>query len=165
MNKKLTSILAVLAIVVLSGCATGSKPLISPSVVQQGVTAGVKAGTLKWPTAIPYVEASVAVICSEAAGTNLSPAQVVADLEKSGAAAFKTVEGVLIVQGGLLLYTTIWNAFGADAVNNAPVFKGYLQAVCQGMHDGLPPSGDTAGARARRNAPDTSKAWPQLKFP
>lgn len=131
----LTTILP-LAGLLATGC-TAVTGKLTPSVVQQGTSAGVSYSTAKYPTAIPYVRAAGEVICSAANGTNISPAVIVAAVENSNAAFLKTPEGVLILNSALTLYIGVWESYGAEAVDNAPALKTYLQATCNGIQQGL----------------------------
>lgn len=144
--------LALSACLLTCGCSTITGKL-TPPVVQQGVATGVSYSTAKYPTAIPYVRAAGEVICSAANGTNLSPAAVVAAVESSNATFLKTPEGVLILNSALTLYIGVWESYGAEAVNNAPVLKTYLQATCDGINQGL--VGRTREVRG---------VWPIIKF-
>lgn len=151
--KKLISLLSLIALT--AGC---SSVKITPAVVQSGVTATVRYGVTKYPSAIPAVSISKEVICAAANGTNLSPAAIVAAIEASEWEKAKTPEAVFILNGVIMIYSSAWNSYGNDAINNAPVFKEYLQAVCQGISDGLPT------ATAHSTAPAIDSKWPTLKF-
>lgn len=141
---------AVLCLVLLCGCA--NKPLLSPALVQAGVAAAVSYGVSKKPEAIPFVRAVEPVICSASESTNLAPAEVVLAIQQSG--ALKTPESVLIVNSALLLYSGIYNSFGADAVNQNALLQAYLHATCVGIGQGLPPNPP---------GPGTHSSWPQIK--
>lgn len=133
---------------------------MTPEIVQSGVTAGVRYGITKYPSAVPAVRISEQVICSAATGTNLSPAAVVAAIEASDWEKAKTPEAVFILNGVILIYSGVWNSYGEDAINNAPVFREYLGAVCLGIHDGL--LGTITVAKI--NQPPPNVTWPLLKF-
>lgn len=151
--KKLISLLALVALT--AGCKSVK---ISPAIVQSGVTASVMYGVTKYPSAIPAIRISEQVICSAANGTNLSPAAVVAAIEASEWEKAKTPEAVFILNGVIMIYSSAWNSYGNDAINNAPVFKEYLKAVCSGVHDGLPLT------VARSIDPTQNPKWPLLQF-
>lgn len=152
-GSKFLCILPLLALV--AGCSSVGK--ITPALVQQGAATAVSYGVEKYPTAIPYIKVAGAVICSAANGTNISPAEVVAAVEASNAGALKTPESVLILNGALLLYTGLWESYGADAVTEHEKLQLYLQATCNGIHDGLPDA-------ARGRAPEP-RNWPLIALP
>ncbi len=114
----------------------------------------VQYGVQKEPSAIPGVRAAGAVICSAADGTNLSPAQVVADIG-SISPSLNTPTAILIENSALTLYIGVWDSYGADAVNRSPELKLYLQATCAGINAGLGTTALTATA--------PKNAWPMVK--
>jgi len=144
---------SILPVLVLCGCSA-TKPLISPSLVQQGVRASVSYGVAKYPSALPFVRASEPIICAASEGTNLAPAQVVAAIQQAD--ILKTPESVFIVNSALLLYEGIYNAYGSNAVNNAAMLRDYLHATCLGIGQGLQPGGVVAAPLLQLN-------WPQVK--
>ncbi len=150
--KNLFSLIPLLALALVAGCKTGSNQIISPALVQAGVATGVSYGVVKYPTAIPYLRAADSIICSAANGTNIAPSEIVAAIEAAGLT--KTPESVLILNGALTLYIGVWQSYGADAVNNVPTIKLYLQATCNGITDGL------GGARSVRN----EAKWPVVHY-
>lgn len=128
----------------IAGCKS---PGLTKATVQTAVSTSVAWGVLKEPRAIPYLKATVPVICSAAHGTNLSPAEVVAALEKSPAEKLKTPEGVIIINGVLGIYTAVFEAYGSD-IDDQPFLQAGLDGACEGMKMALPP--DEPGlARAR----------------
>jgi hypothetical protein len=157
--KKVLSLLTLAALAVgLVGCGTTSNTNLGPPLVRLGVSSGASYSLLKYPQAVPAVRASAAIICSQAAGTNLAPAEVVAAVD---AYAEKTPESVLIVNSALSLYTLVWNGYGAAAVTNTPALKLYLAATCDGLNDAL---ATVPAPGVVRNAPPQNPAWPQVKF-
>lgn len=146
-----TNLLMLLSVVVLCGCAS-NKPILSPALVQAGVSAAVGYGAAKYPQAVPYVRAAEPVICAASESTNLAPAEVVLAIQQAG--VLKTPESVLIVNSALLLYSGIYNAFGADAVNQNELLQAYLKATCYGIGQGLPVNPAEAPSNAN---------WPQVK--
>lgn len=152
----------------VTGCAS-SPVKITPALVQQGVATGVAYSTAKYPQAVPYLKAADLVICSASEGTNLAPSEVVAAIESSDAAALKTPEAVLILNTALTLYTGVWDAYGADALNNQPDLKLYLQATCAGISDGLPPISlptPITPMMAKRIVDSRGNPnWPHVKMP
>jgi hypothetical protein len=135
MKTKLAPILLCIALAIaLCGCASAK---LDPSIVRLGVSTSVQVATLKYPTAVPYLRAATPVICESATGTNISPTEVILAIEKSSANLVKTPEGVLILNGALVLYTGIWNSYGANTVANNATLRTFLGATCLGMQDGL----------------------------
>lgn len=153
-KKKFYPLLAALTLALLTGC---SSVKISPAIVHQGVSAGVSYSVTKYPNAVPYLRAAAPVICSAANSTNLSPNEVVSAIESSGASAFKTPEGVLILNTALTIYIGLWNSYGDTALNNAPQFRLYLLATCNGLNDGLASRSGVASS--------PSATWPRVTFP
>lgn len=132
--KPIASTLLGLSLLLAAGCRS---PGLTKSMVQTAVSTGVGFGVIKEPRAIPYLRAAVPVVCSAAAGTNLSPAQIVAALEKSSAEGLKTPEAVIIMNGVIGIYTAIFEAYGAD-IKDRPYLKAALEGTCEGMKLGLP---------------------------
>lgn len=133
--KKLLGLTAILlGLALLSGCAN-NLPLtrgVTRSIVGTGVAVGVQ----KAPTARLYLEASKPVVCSLASGTNVSPEVIVAALEASPAAALKTPEATIIINGALSIYTGAFENY-SGSVKNAPTLQAVLQGTCDGIGDGL----------------------------
>lgn len=156
-------ILLVAALYVAANLVTGCSSVtnqITPAVVQQGVATGVSYAVAKYPTAIPYLEAAAPIICSAANGTNLNPAQVVAAIESSPAAALKTPEAVLILNGALTLYIAVWDSYGSNALASSTAIQPYLAATCAGIDEALPAS---TNAPAMKVAP-LVYIWPVVSF-
>lgn len=157
MKRKVLSVLSLAVLAAgLVGCGTtGSQ--IGPPMVRLGVSTGTSYALLKHPQALPAVRASADVICSQAAGTNLAPVNVVAAVN---AYTEQTPESVLIVNSALGLYTLVWNGYGADAVKKTPELQKYLQATCDGLNDALASPPTPSGVV--RNAPP-NPAWPLVR--
>lgn len=153
-----TKILSLFALVALAVSLVGCKSPIAPGLVRLGVSSGASYSLLKYPQAGPAVKASAEIICSQANGTNLAPSAIYAAVD---AYTQKTPESVLIVNTALGFYTLIWNGYGADAVNNQPQLKLYLEATCGGLNDAT--SGilftNLVAAKA------ANKDWPHVSFP
>ena len=159
MRKTVASVitLAVLATGMVGCGTTASGPNIGPPMVRLGVSTSATYSLLKYPQAKPAVQASAAIICSQANGTNLAPAAVV---EAVNAYTEQTPESVLILNSALSLYTLVWNSYGVSAVSNTPALKLYLSATCEGLNDALAAQPTTT---VMRNAP-RNPAWPLVKF-
>lgn len=154
---KIKLIVPIIALTFAVGC---SSIKISPSTVQQGVATGVSYSVIKYPQVVPYLRAADDLICSAANGTNISPAQVIAAIERApSAAVLKTPEGVLILNAALTLYVGVWESYGVNAVNNAPTLQLYLKATCSGIAEGLP---SASGNLTARRVSETG--WPLVKF-
>jgi hypothetical protein len=152
--KKLLCLIPIIALALCAGCST-TKPIVTPALIQSGVSTAVRYGTTKYPTSIPAVRVATEVICSAANGTNVSPAEIVAAIESSNFESLKTPEAIFITQSIITIYTGAWNAFGSD-VDAASEIKPYLQAVCNGGVEGLAPVSISRVAIVQR--------WPQLRF-
>lgn len=155
--KKLAAISALVALTF--GC---SSLKITPQIVEQSVSTGVKYSVAKYPNSIPYLRAAAPVICSAAYQTNLIPALVIEAIQNSEAEKLKTPEAVLILNSAMLLYIGLWNSYGDDALTKAPMFRLYLQATCEGIQGGLP---------APLSIPELlqeypgKRDWPKVRFP
>lgn len=154
--KNIFAIISLISLVLVTGCAN-RKPFVTPAVVKDGSSIAISAGVQKFPEAKPYVVAAIDVICAQAAGTNLSPASIVAALDASPIAAqAKTANGVIVVNSLIFVYNFAWNSFASEAVANSSA-RPYLQAVCDGGHEGLAVRGVRSPAAVNK--------WPQLRHP
>lgn len=157
-KQKMNSIkilLLMAAVVATAGC---SSVQLSPSVVQVGVSTGVRYSVAKYPESIPYLKAVTPIVCSAAYATNLAPEQVIAAIESSPASALKTPEATLILNSALTLYVGIWASYAQEPVFNAPLLREYLLATCNGLQDGI-----GLPSEVRTAAPTTP--WPRVRFP
>jgi hypothetical protein len=98
------------------------------------VSAGTSFGIAQYPQAVPGVRIGRAVICSAANSTNIQPQQVVDALNTAGVT---NQYAMLIVNGSLAVYDTLFASYGAGWVNNQAALKGYLSAVCAGLNQAL----------------------------
>lgn len=156
--KRLTLPLILTALVAFAVGCKNTSPTLGPSLVQQGVATGVSYSVIKYTNAVPYLKVGAQIVCASAAGTNISPAAIIASLEQSSLAnSLKTPEGVLIFNSAMLLYTGIWESYGSNAVANVAQLQPYLQATCNGMNQGL-----AYTTLSARNAP--AATWPKAKF-
>jgi len=133
-------------VLAFTGCKNIT-PATQRIIETQAVATGVELGVLKAPTARPYLEAVTPIVCAEAAGTNPSPAMIVAAIEASGAANLKTPEAVIIVNGALGIYAAVVSQFGT----NSATMQNYAGGLCDGLTQGLAFSTPTAARRAERN--------------
>lgn len=147
---------ALVALLAFTGCGTVGK-IITPAAVQSGVSSGVRYGVAKYPEALPAVRVATEVICSQANGTNVSPAEIVAAIENSSFERIKTPEAIFITQSMITIYTAAWNSFASDAVA-ASEAKPYLQAVCNGAIEGMPKPNIFRLPTLAENR------WPQLRL-
>jgi len=142
---------AALLATVGSGCkTTGSGPSLSPALVQIAVQTGTAFGVEKYPQALPALRVATPVVCSAANGTNIQPAQIVAAIQAAGVGT--NIEAIVILNGAIAIYDTIFESYGADWLTNRPQLTLYLKAVCDGLTAGLPPQG-MATARAKALPP------------
>src|SRR6516164_4059342 len=102
-------LLTIIPLMVLVGCA--SKPIMSPTQMANLVGEGTAVGLSFYPQAMPEVRIAQVVICAEASLTNVNPATIVYDLSQAGVTNVTTK---LIVDGGLLLYSSILSSVGTN---------------------------------------------------
>lgn len=125
-------------LVAFTGCKTAptaAQQQLTTAIIEDAVTTGADLGLMKYPQALPFVIAARDVICSASSGSNVSPATIVADLQASPAAgAVRSAEGMVIVNGALALYDTVWASLGTNTARAQP----YLQAVCIGLGNAIP---------------------------
>lgn len=156
--KKLLAPIAASLILFTVGCkSTGNNPNIGPSLLR--FTVGTAAGyELSQRTeAVPAVRIAANVICAAANGTNLSPAQIIADLNTLGP---QSDDAVFIIRAAVGAYTLIWNGYVGNTTNVTEL-QPYLMATCLGLGDALPPT-----ARDRAPAVKSDPKWvaPQVRF-
>jgi hypothetical protein len=140
---KLKSLASVLAAAVLVGCSTVS-PLVTPAALTAEVSVGIQVGLNVYPAAAPDVAIARDIICTAAQSTNVSPANIIADLEAAG---ITNSNSKLIVNAAVLVYSGAYDLIGT---NTTGVIQPYAQALCQGFTQGLPPSTPAAAVRASR---------------
>lgn len=147
----------ILAVALLTGCATANKPLTKALYVTS-VSTGVSFGADRYPTAVPYLRVAAPLLCAAAEGTNLAPAEVVELLQNSPAAnAVATVQGKLILNGALSLYIALAESYGGGVTENETL-REYLMWTCEAVNLGLPPLTPPAAIAAR--ALDPRRALP-----
>jgi len=161
MKKKLFALFAcICAAVVVSGCAT-SNPNVGPALFRLGVAQTAGYQIYRHPEARAGVKAAADIVCAVAAGTNVSPAAIVAALDATGN---WNAQSWFIVTGALGTYEILYH--GSDQ-NEAPrTMQPYAAALCGGLQDAtlfpLPPVPGATKAM-RRSAPVRDARWPQLK--
>lgn len=138
----IATIAAAFTAVLMTGC-TSTNPGVTPALVQIAVQTGVAFGVERAPQAIPELRIADNVICAAAAGTNVEPSSIVLNLELAGVVSTNSPEAVIIVNGALALYDTIFAGYGSNWVANTPQLQTYLQAICAGMNAGLPQGAPT----------------------
>lgn len=140
MKSKLISLISIAALVFLVGCKNVGT-ILTPAIIEQGAYTAAHAAVNKYPAIIPEVRIATEVICAAGNSTNISPANITADIDKITTLSPTTVD---IVNAALLGYNMAWSALGAnDSINNIPVLKQDLQAVCNGLTKALPPVSGT----------------------
>jgi hypothetical protein len=112
------------------GCSTTS-PLITPAALTSEVAQGVQAGLAFEPSVKPDIQLAQGKVCAAAQSTNTNPAMIVNDLQALG---ITNAYSVLIVNGAVLAYTTVYDLIGT---NSTAVVEPYLTALCNGMTEGL----------------------------
>lgn len=143
--KFLLSIVSISALL-LCGCAA-VKPLLTPAALASEVSEGVQSGLSVYPSAKPDVQLAQGVVCAAAQSTNTNPAMIVNDLQALG---ITNTYSVLIVNGAVLPYTTIYDLIGT---NSTAVVEPYLSAFCNGLTDGLASSATGAQPKHRLLTP------------
>lgn len=150
--KKLIAPIAAIALILTAGCKN-----TSPAVYSLATATAVSYGLRNSPSTANYLRAVQPVACAVTAGDNLTPADIVAAIEKSGIAG-NSPESAAIVNGITLLYIAAYDGLGSGA--NAATARPYAEAVfCTGFEAGL------AGAPSvrSRNTPPSRTWWPLLK--
>lgn len=150
----LAAIATAFGAVLMTGCSV--IPKITPALVQSQVHNVVAFGVEKAPQAIPELRIADNVICAAAAGTNVEPSSIVTNLELAGVISANSPEAVLIANSAIGIYDGIFQSFGSNWVANTTLLQQYLQAVCSGINEGLPPD-TTAIARSKPLAPHIRK--------
>lgn len=141
----------------LCGCKTSNQTTVGPALLRLGVSTSAGYAILKYPTAVPGVKVGAEVICAAAHGTNVSPAQIVADLDAYGG---RTPEATFILNSAISAYSLVYNSLSPTNSANP-----YTLAVCQGLEDALLLAPKPGMAKsASRNAPPNVK-WPQVEYP
>ena len=106
---------------------------ISPIVTEVAVSTLVSYGLRNSPKTAGYVSAVAPIFCSLAECEPMQPIEVVSTIKTSKIEVLKTPEGVLLVNGILILYTVAWDSMGTNHTT-APL---HLKAACQGIDLGL----------------------------
>lgn len=154
--KRILPVVVVSLVLALCGCQS---PNLGPALLRSGV--GVAAGfsILRYPDAAPGVKVGAEVICASAHHTNLSPAQITADLDAYGG---RTKEATFILNSAINTYSLVYNSLSST---NPAVVSPYVFALCDGLNDALLLAPKPGLAKsASRNAPPNVK-WPQVEYP
>lgn len=131
-----------LAALLTAGCKTTPPPLLTPGAVAGDVATLTRIGLDVYPQATLEVALSRDVICGAAAVTNVNPTAIFADLSSLN---LTNVETKIIVNGAMWVYQQVYNAIGTNTTSQ---IQPYLQAVCDGLTQALPP---TSSALVRVN--------------
>jgi hypothetical protein len=146
--KKLLTFLGLSALIAFTGCKTAPGPITNLALTTS-VTLATQWGSSQYPTAVPFIQVADVVICAAAANTAMSPDALVAAIANSPEGTIaKTPEGILVVNGIVALYTSIWDSYGSNQVANSAALQAYLNDLCIGIKAGLPATA-AAGARVR----------------
>ena len=140
-------LIPIVALLALTGCKT-SNPNVGPALLRLGVSSGAGYSLMRYPAAVPAVRASADIVCAVAAGTNVSPANIVAALD---AYNFNTAESIFIINAALGAYELCFN--GLSDTGDA---KPYAEALCGGLQDALL----LVPSKSFRS----NEKWPQAKF-
>ena len=144
--KNMKTLASVLAAAVLVGCSTVS-PLVTPAALTAEVSLGVQSGLSIYPSAKPDIQLAQGVVCAAAQSTNTNPTMIVNDLQALG---ITNSYSVLIVNGAVLAYTTVYDLIGT---NSTTVVEPYLTALCNGMTEGLASTSSSTQAKHRLLTP------------
>jgi hypothetical protein len=125
-------LLAASAALVFTGCKT-TPALLTPAAVTGEVATLTRIGLDVYPVAAPEVAMARDVICGAAAVTNVNPEAIIADLSKLTAT---NAETKIIVDGAMFVYEGVYDIIGT---NTTTQIQPYLQAVCDGLSQALPP--------------------------
>ena len=147
------------ASILLMGCKTQPGAVnIGPPLVRMGVYTGATYGMIKYPQAIPGVRGAAAIVCAQAAGTNVSPAEVVQAVQ---AYTELTPESKIIINGALQFYTLLWNTYAPTGTNSVLLGQ-YLTATCDGLNDALVTGLDLPPMEKARRM-NGAALWPQVQ--
>lgn len=144
--KKINSVWALVALAacaLVTGCATQNKPL-TVAVVRASVSTGALFGIEQDPTVVPYLQAATPVICDVAGQGKVNPADVVQALQSAGVDQLKTPAGVAIINSSIAIYEAVYDSYGTNV--QASVVQPYLEGVCLGLKDAVPPVGGVVKA-------------------
>lgn len=139
MTTKLNLLMLVaLTSALFTGCATqNGGPPATPAIVRATVSAGVSFGLAEDPSIKPYLQAATPVICDAAGQGKVNPADVVAALQQSDANQFKSPTAVAIINSAIAVYEVVYAYYGTNVQTS--VVQPYLEGVCLGLRDVVPP--------------------------
>lgn len=134
--KMIRSLSVLMLGLLLAGCTSQNQGPMSHAAFTAAVTLGEQIGLETHPEAVPYVRAAVPVVCAVANGTNVSPAEIVAALEKANVT---NATAKLIINGSLSLLNIVVAGVGT----NETEIRLYGKDLCNGMQAGLPTENST----------------------
>jgi hypothetical protein len=108
------------------------------------VSTGALFGIEQDPTVVPYLQAATPVICDVAGQGKVNPADVVQALQSAGVDQLKTPAGVAIINSSIAIYEAVYDSYGTNV--QASVVQPYLEGVCLGLKDAVPPVGGVVKA-------------------
>lgn len=136
------TLLSALSLVLLLGCATGNQ-FLNIQYFTMTIADSTRVGIDAFPEAKPGVAIAREVICAAASKTNINPDTIVASLKSAGVT---NNYARLIVDGGLIAYSSALNLVGT----NIDAAEPYLKAFCDGLTQALPTE---AAKKAMRKLP------------
>lgn len=119
----------------VTGCKT-QNPALTAAIVRATVSTGALFGIESDPKIVPYLQAATPIICDAAGTSHLNPVEVVQALQSINP-KLKTATGVAVINSALALYESLYAAYGTNV--QASVVQPYLEGVCLGLRDALPP--------------------------
>lgn len=136
------TLLSALSLILLLGCATGNN-FLNIQYFTMTIADSTRVGIDAFPEAKPGVAIARDVICAAASKTNINPDTIVASLKSAGVT---NNYARLIVDGGLIAYSSALNLVGTNIDSAEP----YLKAFCDGLTQALPTE---AAKKAMRKLP------------
>ena len=131
-------------VIFATSCSTtgGASALLTPDALTSEVSQGIAIGLAVYPAAQPEVAVARDLICAEVGRSNVNPAAIVADLSSLN---ITNQTAKVIINAGILVYNTVFTLISTNATASA---QPYLDALCSGFTEGLPPA--NLAARSHR---------------